>query len=167
MILSVAVLAARGAAPYWPVTTTCTLNQCCCHKDEGWKYTATYQRDTCHGQDNTVIGCFACTGPQACVMVSTMLMSVIPAVMGYMHVNGLVMLIKKDLLLELAVAMQNISARNVRAGSVVPDGTCNDVNNVDEVGTLTTGDKRCRACFVSTFFHFVIYLSTISFLAKG
>ena len=35
--------------------------------------------------------------------------------------------------------------RECEAGSVVPDGTCNDVNNDDEVGTLTTGDKRCRA----------------------
>ena len=36
------------------------------------------------------------------------------------------------------------------AGSLVPPGTCNDVNNVDEVGSrLYAGDKRCRACFVS------------------
>ena len=51
--------------------------------------------------------------------------------------------------------------RDCEAGSVVPAGTCNDLNNVDEVGTLSQegdydgttgtrkGDKRCRACFVS------------------
>ena len=28
--------------------------------------------------------------------------------------------------------------QDCEAGSVVPDGTCNNMNNVDEVGTLTT-----------------------------
>ena len=50
--------------------------------------------------------------------------------------------------------------RDCEAGSVVTPGTCNDLGNATEVGVLsgdysgttgtTAGNKRCRACFVST-----------------
>ena len=49
---------ARGAASYWPVTTTCTQNQCCCDAENGWAINNKYQKNTCADQDNSVItGC--------------------------------------------------------------------------------------------------------------
>ena len=93
----------RGAAPYWPVTTTCTQNQCCCHDVKGWEGgTTSYQRATCDEQDNSVIGCFACSGIEA-LEISMILMSVIQVVMGIIHVKT-----SNVLLLVLAVAIMAI-----------------------------------------------------------
>ena len=175
---------ARGAAPYWPVTTTCGLNECCCHVKDGWDSKATYQQNTCGEQDNSVIGCFACSGKEACYNLDN-------AHVGDSSCNGdhacqqdfsyqavepkerLIIGIKscnKDSAcsfvhhLDVGTTIGNGSCNaqevcmHCEAGSVVPDGTCNDLNNDDEVGTLLefpdAGDKRCRACFVSTFYIF-------------
>ena len=198
---------ARGAAPYWPVTTTCGLNECCCAVEDGWDSMATYQRDTCDYQENSVIGCFACSGVNACRNAKNIHVGDSSCTSNVLHVgiyygacqfagnpNGALTTIgigscwyneacyffvgtigdgsckavqscyrAKDTTIGNGSCNAENICRECESGSVVPDGTCNDLNNDDEVGTLTTGDKRCRACFVSTFFHF-IYLSTISFL---
>ena len=57
----------RGTALYWPSTTTCTLNECCCDAWIGWDYNSKYQKNTCAYQVNSRIGCFACSGGEACI----------------------------------------------------------------------------------------------------
>lgn len=54
--------------------------------------------------------------------------------------------------------------KGCEAGSIVLGGTCNGVTNLydGQVGTLTNGDRRCRACFVSTFYTFIIIRYYIS-----
>ena len=139
---------ARGAAPYWPATTTCGLNECCCHDDKGWNKMATYQIDTCLYQDNSVIGCFACSGDVACLGLDN-------THVGDSSCNGQHAcrnagdVDKQRTIIGISSCNADFVCKYCEAGSFVPDGTCNDVNNSDEVGTLTTGYKRCRACFVS------------------
>ena len=157
------------------------MNECCCHDDKGWEHGLAYQRDTCVYQDNSVIGCFACSGLKACYGLDN-------AHVGDKSCNGERACnydylshqsdVPKERLIiganscnkdsacsfvqhqtiGITIGDDSCNAKEMctlcEGGSVVPDGTCNDVNNVDEVGTLTTGDKRCRACFVSTFYIF-------------
>ena len=207
---------ARGAAPYWPATTTCTQNECCCAQENGWDSMATYQRDTCNGQVNSVIGCFACSGVNACKNTDNIHVGDSSCTSNVLHVgiyygaceragnpngalttigigscwyeeacthfvgtigDGSCKAVQSCFYANVGITIGDGSCnaeficKDCESGSVVPDGTCNDVNNLDEVGQLG-GTKfgnihdegyRCRACFVSTFFHF-IYLSTISFL---
>ena len=176
---------ARGAAPYWPATTTCGLNECCCTVEDGWDSMATYQRDTCARQDNSVIGCFACSGVEACENLDN-------AHVGDSSCKGQEACHqwgdppKERLIIGISSCKGKAACRFVRtqvvgttigdnscnadfvcmdceSGSIVPDGTCNDVNNLDEVGQLETYKDygyvhdegyRCRACFVSTFYIF-------------
>ena len=177
----------RGAAPYWPATTTCTWNQCCCHDDKGWEQsTLAYQLKTCEGQDSSVIGCFACSGQDACKNLDN-------THVGDSSCNGDGACKDSDGVIigisscnkyyacsQAAGTIIGNGSCNAESiciecedGSVVPDGTCNDVTNDDEVGTLeeeacimlacsTIKTNRCRACFVSTFHY--LYLSNISFL---
>ena len=176
---------ARGAAPYWPATTTCGLNECCCHDENGWDSMATYQRDTCAGQDNSVIGCFACSGTEACENLDNAHVGDSSCkgqeaceqwgdppkerlIIGMKSCNGKAACrYVETRVVGITIGDDSCNADFVcmdcESGSIVPDGTCNDVNNLDEVGQLETYKDygyvhdegyRCRACFVSTFYIF-------------
>ena len=48
-------------------TETCDMNECCCREENGWDGRSNYQLQTCKDQqDGTAIGCFACSGIDAC-----------------------------------------------------------------------------------------------------
>ena len=203
----------RGKAPYWPVTTTCTQNKCCCRRENGWDHSGNYQLQTCLDQDNSVIGCFACSGVDACNDLDNTHVGdssctgdnacrkVNDAIIGISSCNKKLACAQElhnyqkgstsgttigdgscnaeyacyrslgqytaPAGIDISVTIGNGSCNastsdpdggicnNCEAGSVVPDGTCNDVNNVDEVGDKPYGKNdfltRCRACFVSTF----------------
>ena len=175
---------ARGSTLYWPVTTTCTRNQCCCHDQKGWEGgSVAYQRESCLDQVNSRIGCFACSGNKACngldntdVGDSSCTGDYTCQSVGYGN-EGRVRTIIGISSCNDSSACQNAEhnvtigdgscnansvCHDCEAGSVVPDGTCNNKDNDDEVGTGTKfpikDQKRCRACFVSTFHYIFIFI---------
>ena len=110
---------------------------------------------SCNDADSTTIGDGSCNSEVACEDIDGTTIgdgscNALYACSSYYHEA-------KDV--NVTIGDNSCNADSVCAycegGSVVPDGTCNDLNNVDEVGTLLVQgfvnlkEKVCRACFVS------------------